>query len=447
MRPWSRWLAFLTLAVAARAADSVILVSAPTRYDEGWAKVVAALETAHNAQVLVFRASPAEQQEELRRLQPRFVTWVARPEELGPKAALVMHRLARENDGDPYEDFQWGVVTGLDAAQALKLAVPGQPLVIRTVGAGTSFAMECAEQGYWFSEFTAGESWEKPAGGAPREVPGAKDSTAAIVARLNEGKTDLFITSGHATEHDWQPGYRYRNGAFGHKDGVILGKALDGTVHRLASANPKVYLPIGNCLMGNVPGGDCMALSWMASGGVRQMVGYVQPTWFGYAGWGVLDYFVEQPGRFNLNQAWLANHHALLWRLQEVAAGRVSAGDRRGLEFDRDMTIFYGNPHWDARMSSGPLRWTETLTTLPSGEVEWVITPAAGPRTFVAVDTNGSQRGGRPLVAFLPRHAAGWEVVAGGEGKAVAADDFVLLPNPGPTAEVPARIVMKLRRR
>lgn len=436
----------LTLALVARAVDSVVLVSAPTRYDEGWAKVVAALEAAHGSQVLVFRASPAETQEELRRLQPRFVTWVARPVELGPNAAVVMHRLARENDADPYEDFQWGVVTGLDAAQALKLAAPGKPLTIRTVGAGTSFAMECVEEGYWFSEFQAGESWEKAAGGVPRQVAGPKDSTAGIVDRLNAGHTDLFITSGHATEHDWQPGYRYRNGTFGHQEGVIVGKALDGTVHRLASANPKVYLPIGNCLMGNVPGGDCMALSWMASGGVRQMVGYVQPTWFGYAGWGVLDYFVEQPGRFNLGQAWLANHHALLWRLQEVEAGRAPAADRRGLEFDRDMTIFYGDPHWDARLAPGPLRWRETLATLPSGDVEWTIMPAAGPRTFAPVDTNGSQRGGRPLIAFLPRHAAGWEVVAG-EGKPVAADDFVLLPNPGPEAEVPAKIVVRLRRR
>lgn len=303
-------LAVLAFTGTLSAAESVVLVSAATREDEGWAKVVARLESAHAAEVLVFRSSPAELQEELRRRQPRFVTWVARPTELGPKAAVVMHRLASEHDADPFEDFRWGVVTGLDAGQALKLADPGQPLVIRTVGAGTSFAMECVEQGYWFSEFKAGESWEKAAGGAPREVPGAKDSTASIVAKLNEGRTDLFITSGHATEHDWQPGYRYRNGTFGHQEGGVVGKALDGTVHRLASANPKVYLPIGNCLMGNVPGGDCMALSWMASGGVRQMVGYVQPTWFGYAGWGVLDYFLEQPGRFNLSQAWLANHHA-----------------------------------------------------------------------------------------------------------------------------------------
>lgn len=72
--------------------------------------------------------------------------------------------------------------------------------------------------------------------------------------------------------------------------------------------------------------------------------------------------------------------------------------------------------------------------------------PGAGQRTFTPFDTNGSQRGGRPLVAFLPRHAAGWEIL-GGETQAVAADDFVLLPNPGPDVPVPPRVVVRLRKR
>jgi len=105
-------LAVLAFTGTLSAAESVVLVSAATREDEGWAKVVARLESAHAAEVLVFRSSPAELQEELRRRQPRFVTWVARPTELGPKAAVVMHRLASENDADPFEDFRWGVVTG-----------------------------------------------------------------------------------------------------------------------------------------------------------------------------------------------------------------------------------------------------------------------------------------------------------------------------------------------
>ena len=48
--------------------------------------------------------------------------------------------------------------------------------------------------------------------------------------------------------------------------------------------------------------------------GVRQMIGYTVPTWSGYAGWGLLDYFLEQPGRFTLCEAFHANGHALVHR-------------------------------------------------------------------------------------------------------------------------------------
>lgn len=438
--------ACLLLAPAlAAAADYVVLVSEPTAADAGWAKVVARLESAHRAKVVRFAGEVGAAQEALRADQPRFVCWVARPTELGVPATAAMHRLARDNDADPYEDFQWGVITGRTAEDALRLAAPDQPLVIRTVGSSTAFAAECVEQGYWFDEFTAGERWVKDAGGAARRVEGAKDSTADISARLNAGRTDLFITSGHATENDWQPGYRYRNGHFTHRDGVITGRALDGSQHPVDSPNPKVYLPIGNCLMGNVPGPDCMALAWMHSAGVRQMVGYVVPTWFGYAGWGMLDYFVEQPGRFTVSQAWLANHHALIWRRD--GGGAPARDDLQGLRFDADKTILYGDPAWEARMAPGALRWEESLKETAPGTWEWTITPKAGAKTFAAVNTNGSQRGGRPLIAFLPRHAAGWELLAGAEWKPVLADDFILLPNPGPDARLPEALVIRFKAR
>ena len=98
-------------------------------------------------------------------------------------------------------------------------------------GTVMSFAVDCVERGQWFSEFKAGELWAKePAGKAVMKQGGAA-STATIVKFLNEGKPDCFITSGHATEHDWQPGYRYRNGTLGHKNGALLGIALDGAEH------------------------------------------------------------------------------------------------------------------------------------------------------------------------------------------------------------------------
>jgi len=439
------WLFVCSLPLAA--ADYAVLVSQETLADAGWARVVARLQAQHQAEVLSYGEDVGECQSGLRKAQPRWVCWVARPVELGQKSAYAIHRLARDNDTDPFEDFQWGIITGRTAELALKLAAPSQPLTIRQVGASTSFASECVQGGYWFSEFKAGEVWVKAGTPVAVKGQGAVDSTESIVKRLNEGQTDCFITSGHASENDWQPGYRYRNGIFTHRDGVLVGKALDGKIHEVRSPNPKVYLAVGNCLIGNVPRKeDCMALAWLNTGGALQMLGYVEPTWFGYAGWGVLDYFLEQPGRFNVSEARLANHHALLWTLGEAKAGRLKA-NVRGLEFDQNVTVLYGDPKWSAKLAPGALRWQESLEVSSAGEATWTITPQAGAETFAPVDKNGSERGGRPLVAFLPRHAAGWEVVSGQEWQPVAADDFVLLPNPGPEAKVPAKIVVRLRRR
>ena len=54
----------------------------------------------------------------------------------------------------------------------------------------------------------------KQADGEVAQEQGPDDTTAALAARLNDGLTDLFVTSGHATERDWQIGYGYQNGEF-----------------------------------------------------------------------------------------------------------------------------------------------------------------------------------------------------------------------------------------
>jgi hypothetical protein len=131
--------------------------------------------------------------------------------------------------------------------------------------------------------------------------------------------------------------------------------------------------------MGHVDGPDAMALAFLNSAGVYQMVGYTVPTWYGYGGWGMLDYFLEQPGRFTLSEAFFANQQALIHRLvtsfpEEAAlttAGRLprdkelppaarSAGltwhDAEGLLYDRDTLALYGDPAWQTRMAqeAGP---------------------------------------------------------------------------------------------
>jgi hypothetical protein len=190
--------------------------------------------------------------------------------------------------------------------------------------------------------------------------------------------------------------------------------------------------------MGHVDGREAMALAWMDGAGVYQMVGYTELTWYGYGGWGCLDTFLEQPGRFKLAEAFLANHHALVHRLEADPPAGLTDTDRRGLLHDPDTIAFYGDPAWEARMADGPRAWDQALTISDDGLYTFVVTPRRGAGSFRPINTNGSQRGGRPFVQFLPHRVRAVEIVAGAELRPVVADDFLLVPNPGvcdPTRE------------
>jgi zinc protease len=143
-------------------------------------------------------------------------------------------------------------------------------------------------------------------------------------------------------------------------------------------------------------------------------------------GWGVLDYFVEQPGRFSLTEAFLANNHALIHRLNDPATPK---GDLRGLAFDRDVVAFYGDPKWEAKMAEMPKYYDQTLE-IKDGVYTLTIKPNRGKDSFKPVNTNGSQRGWRPVIQFLPHRVKDVEFQAGEDLKPTVTDDFILIPNP-----------------
>jgi len=447
-------LAVLSSAPVARSAqgDYAVVASKATLADADWKAVAQTLLDKHQGRLIEYDASVGDALTKLKDPHPRFVCFVARPGEAGKQFVADVHRLVTKIDDDPYADAFWGILTGYDAANALRIAKHSDPLTVRKTAAGTEIALEMCQEGVWYCELNAGKIVRKTPDGKIEESKGPADSTAALVAALNDYKADLFVTSGHATERDWQIGYRYRNGSFRPKAGQLIGYDTAGKTHPIHSPNPKVYLAVGNCLMGHVNGLDAMALAWMNSAGVHQMIGYTVPTWFGYAGWGCLDTFVEQPGRYTLAEAFLANHHALVHRLATefpslvglepkpgqrpaLPAAAVQGTDRRalmtglGLLHDRDVVAFYGDPAWQARMADAPKAYDQTLSE-KDGTFTFEILPRRGDKSFDPINTNGSQRGGRPFVAFLPRRVGKVRVVEGQDLKPVVTDDFILVPNP-----------------
>ena len=458
--------AILSLLTAApvSAAEHVIVVSEAAAADPAWSKVVAALRERRQSAVVTWKAQPEEALPALTAQHPRFTCFIAPPTEVSDRFVNRVHRLTRKLDADPWTDTRWGILTGFDADDALKAAMEPDPLTIRRVGSGTEVALDRVAEGTWYCELRQKHMVVKAPGGKAAPATAPPDTTKALVDLMNDGRPDLWVTSGHATERDWMLGFRYRNGFWKSKGGALYGEDTAGARFDVRSPNPKVYLAVGNCLMGHIDGPDAMALAWMHSAGVRQMAGYVKPTWYGYMGWGLLDYFVEQPGRHSLSEAFLANNLALVHRLRMACpealeveepddmgrpprgtpplklspagkAAGLSAMDINGLLFDRDMVAFYGDPAWEARVAEGPCQFRQKLE-VSGEECTLTIEPLAGDDSWKPVNTNGSQRGGRPIVAFLPRRIdpATVQVTEGAERSPVIADDFVLVPLPAPDA-------------
>ena len=420
-----------------------VVVSQSTYDEVAWKPVVGALLKKYDAKVIVYKEAVIESLAELQEQFPRYACFVAKPTEATRQFVARVHRLTRQLDKDPYTDTRWGILTGYDAANALAIAQHADPLVVRKVASGTEIALKCCQQGLWYDELVKNKMVRKQPGGRIEQLQGPDDTTSALVDTLNKYQADLFVTSGHATERDWQIGYRYRNGQFRCAKGRLYGLDTQGRKHPIDSPNPKVYMPIGNCLMGHINDRDAMALAWMNSAGVKQMLGYTVTTWYGYGGWGCLDYFVEQPGRYTFSEAFLANHHALVHRLEDPA---TSAQDKRGLAFDRDVLAFYGDPAWEARMATRKLAYGQTLT-VKNGVYTFEIKPNLGDNSFAAVNTNGSQRGGRPLVHLLDHRIEEVQIVDGADLKPLITDDFILVPRPRrcePTRSY--RVVFRARR-
>ena len=423
-------------------ADYAIVVRGATAKDAEWAKVVEKLQKKHNSTVLTYEKSISEISGELAEIFPRYTCFVTKHEQVNPAFIKAIYRVTADLDEDPYVDTFWAVLTGFDAANALEIAEHSQPLTIGKVASGTEFAADMVREGQWYDELVKNKHVRKDAKGEVQELKGPDDTTQALADLLNDYQPDLMITSGHATQRNWQIGFRYRNGYFKSAQGQMFGQDVSRKRIEIDSKNPKVYLPIGNCLMGDIDGADAMALAWMNDCGVRQMLGYTEPTWYGYMGWGVLDYFVEQPGRYTLTEAFFANHHALMHRLTQE---KLNSMDKRGLEFDKNVVAYYGDPKWQATMSELPCRYEQTLAS--EGDVYTLrIVPKAGEATFLPVNTNGAQRGWRPMVQFLPDRLEMLELLEGADLNPVIADDFVLIPNPR-KCDLTREYVVKFRAR
>ncbi|MFT5241578.1 MAG: hypothetical protein ACI9OU_000463 [Candidatus Promineifilaceae bacterium] len=397
------------------AADAyAIVVSKATQADVEWQSVVEALRIKHDGTVISYDSSLAEALPALRTHFPKYTCIVATPEEATRRFVAQAHQVLRQLDEDPYPDTIWGIVTGYDPADALRIAQHAEPLIVKRALTGTvGSPLDAYDEGIMFNELEAKSMWDKAAGQPVAAKACPQDTTKMIVDALNDYEPDIFITSGHATEKNWQLGFSYRNGFFKCKNGQLYGQDATGQRFDVTSPNPKVHLPVGNCLIANISDRECMALALMHSAGVYQMVGYTIPTGYGYGGWGVKDYFSElQAGRFSLAEAHYVNQLALIYNLERVDQ---QARAFRGLRGDRDTVVLYGDPAWEARMPKRALAWTQSLSEKD------------GVYTFTLTANERGDWDNRPIVHLMPDRLKDIAIIAGAGYQPIVADNFILV--------------------
>ena len=133
-------------------------------------------------------------------------------------------------------------------------------------------------------------------------------------------------------------------------------------------------------------------------------------------GWGCLDYFVEQPGRYTFAQAFLPTTMLSVgWKLVSLAqmtwsvapfdppvrlGSRTSFGSpgRQGTLFDRDIVAFWRSV--GSQMADGKKNWDQTLSR-DGDEYSFVITQPLVPKLQATSTKTGFSGGHDPLFNFL----------------------------------------------
>ena len=323
---------------------------------------------------------------ELSKLKPSFCCFLTHHSECGKEYVQYVNQLTRAIDPSvPYSDTIWGILTGL-VEEDILFTLKQEPLTVKRTVGNCPIDLEKFDAGVWFSEFEKGVAFRKDTGmSKPVQEVCTGDTTALIVEELStereeeEKGVDMVITSGHATERDWNIGYAFKSGKFRCHAGQLYGCELSGSkIDVKRTRSPKIFSAAGNCLMGHVSDENCMALGWMHSASVVQMVGYVVPTWFGCGGWGVHKYFINNPGSLTFAEAFFANQQSLLHELHskyerhvgttledhervyqrcfgtDKSVGESIPRECVGLLYDCDNVAFYGDPAWEARLAIKP---------------------------------------------------------------------------------------------
>lgn len=465
---------FLTscLAMADYSKSYAVVVSKDTYKSPEWKKVVQTLQKKHQAQVVTYDKVPEEVLPKLQTVFPKYTCFVMKPEETGREVVVRLHQMVRKLDSDIYADTIHGIITGYTPEDALRIAAATKPRVASTavISAGVG-AARFKEAGYLSTGNKGEYGYKAPNKTVVKKQFEGTDMTSIFIDYLDRIDPDIIITSAHASQYGLEMPFSMGNVIC--KDGKVFGKLTKGK--RMIGADgqalkkkvegelilikepkrPKVYFSPGNCLIGDIPQRECMALAWMGWGKANQYIGYTSTTWYGKVGWGAVSYWENMAGKAPLNESLYFSKQNLLYKLNtqfpktadilidpklepdtklirdEIVKRSVEANhdmfNNVGMIWDRDTVAFYGDPALRIVHDINntiPAKCSVKLSKNKNNSYKFTIT--------AETDLSAPTKNTTPVAAFFPHRLKNIKVVKGAEFKPVITDNFIMVTAYGP---------------
>ena len=381
----------------------LILSSRKTSSDPEWAEVSRTLAAKHvwDARTIceTFDGSVTSAREIIRTVRPTHVAFVMRPEEIDFPTVIAVKRMMREIDDDPFDDAIWGFVTGPRAQDALRIAMSTEPKELRAM-LSTTGVDDAVVPGplYCLSDAYPEGCWRvKSEAGEVSHFSSSNDVSHVFAEGWNTLDPEIILTASHASQRNLEMPFSRGNivplkGRFAMCPDLKLidyrtGQAKVGAIEesKIVFLNEpkreKVWLAAGNCLIAdNLRPGENMVMTALGFGKVNQFVGYAATTWYGEVGWGTWKNMREG---MSLVEAYFAANRTLI---EEIEATVENARDFKpefknareydkmlpaarafafrvkkdataemkknlmGRLWDRDATVFYGDPLQHVRL-------------------------------------------------------------------------------------------------
>ncbi|MBA6152049.1 hypothetical protein [Gelidibacter maritimus] len=368
-----------------KATNYVIAASEAVKNDAEWLKVVDELQKLHpDAVVISYQDSLNQLLPSLRNLRPRYLAVIEKPKNINRDFVIEGNRMSRTIDDDRYDDYIWGVITGYSPEDALRtIRQSAEPFIIKSALSSITEVSsgEWFDKFAWIDDHVRGRWGEKTNPQDPVAIYKTDtlgDLLSIFHKKWEEIDPDLIITASHATQYNLEMPYSVGNLVA--KNGQLYAKYKEPEA--IVSTNkPRVFFPVGNCLIADMNNSDqSMAAAFLSSGGSTAMIGYVVSTWYGRNGWGALKYFLANPGKHTLAEAAFLNRQDMLTqeyrkdpRYLDVIPNFKTFGDAArndiakkmaelqpdnltmddiGFSFDRDVVVYYGDPAWNVRSKS-----------------------------------------------------------------------------------------------